>query len=59
VGGQIPNNLALPLHQQGVRILGTSPDNIDKAEDRHKFSALLDKIKVRTIKINPLNCLYL
>jgi carbamoylphosphate synthase large subunit len=48
VGGQIPNNLALPLHQQGVRILGTSPDSIDKAEDRHKFSALLDKIKVRS-----------
>lgn len=47
VGGQIPNNLALPLHQQGVRILGTSPDSIDKAEDRHKFSALLDKIHVR------------
>lgn len=46
VGGQIPNNLALPLHQQGCRILGTSPDSIDKAEDRHKFSALLDKIKV-------------
>ena len=46
VGGQIPNNLALPLHNQGVRILGTSPDSIDKAEDRHKFSALLDKIKV-------------
>jgi carbamoyl-phosphate synthase large subunit len=46
VGGQIPNNLALPLHQQGARILGTCPDSIDKAEDRHKFSALLDKIKV-------------
>jgi len=46
VGGQIPNNLALPLHNQGVRILGTSPDSIDRAEDRHKFSALLDKIKV-------------
>jgi carbamoyl-phosphate synthase large subunit len=46
VGGQIPNNLALPLHTQGVRILGTSPDSIDMAEDRHKFSALLDKIKV-------------
>ena len=46
VGGQIPNNLALPLHQQGVRILGTHPDSIDKAEDRHKFSALLDTIKV-------------
>lgn len=46
VGGQIPNNLALPLHQQGVRVLGTSPDSIDQAEDRHKFSALLDRIKV-------------
>ena len=46
VGGQIPNNLALPLHNQGVRILGTSPDSIDKAEDRHKFSALLDRIHV-------------
>lgn len=46
VGGQIPNNLALPLHHQGVRILGTNPDSIDRAEDRHKFSALLDQIKV-------------
>ena len=46
VGGQIPNNLALPLHHQGVRILGTHPDSIDKAEDRHKFSALLDAINV-------------
>eukprot|EP00599_Poterioochromonas_sp_BG-1_P014407 CAMPEP_0173162894 /NCGR_PEP_ID=MMETSP1105-20130129/19587_1 /TAXON_ID=2985 /ORGANISM="Ochromonas sp., Strain BG-1" /LENGTH=1492 /DNA_ID=CAMNT_0014082827 /DNA_START=54 /DNA_END=4533 /DNA_ORIENTATION=+ len=46
VGGQIPNNLALPLHQQGVRILGTSPDSIDTAEDRHKFSNLLDRLKI-------------
>ena len=46
VGGQIPNNLALPLHQQGVRILGTSADSIDKAEDRHKFSSLLDAMKI-------------
>lgn len=46
VGGQIPNNLAMPLHQQGVRILGTSPDSIDMAEDRHKFSSLLDRIQV-------------
>lgn len=46
VGGQIPNNLALPLHQQGARILGTSPDNINTAEDRHKFSAMLDSINV-------------
>eukprot|EP00602_Paraphysomonas_sp_CaronLab_P004988 CAMPEP_0185029084 /NCGR_PEP_ID=MMETSP1103-20130426/15178_1 /TAXON_ID=36769 /ORGANISM="Paraphysomonas bandaiensis, Strain Caron Lab Isolate" /LENGTH=1476 /DNA_ID=CAMNT_0027563701 /DNA_START=111 /DNA_END=4541 /DNA_ORIENTATION=- len=46
VGGQIPNNLAMTLHQQGVHILGTSPENINKAEDRHLFSAMLDKIKV-------------
>jgi carbamoylphosphate synthase large subunit len=55
VGGQIPNNLALPLHQQGVRILGTSPDSIDKAEDRHKFSALLDKIKVKMMNRSSVN----
>ena len=42
VGGQIPNNLALPLHQQGVRILGTSPDSIDKAEDRAARRSGLD-----------------
>lgn len=46
VGGQIPNNLALPLHEHGVRVLGTSPVDIDRAEDRHKFSSLLDAIGV-------------
>ena len=46
VGGQIPNNISLPLHMQGVRILGSSAASIDLAEDRHKFSALLDSIKV-------------
>jgi len=46
VGGQIPNCLALPLSRQGVRILGTSPSSIDCAEDRNKFSALLDSIGV-------------
>jgi carbamoyl-phosphate synthase/aspartate carbamoyltransferase len=46
VGGQIANNLANPLFQQGVNILGTSPVDIDKAEDRHQFSALLDSIGV-------------
>jgi len=45
-GGQIPNNLALKLHKAGVKILGTSPEKIDVAEDRNKFSAVLDKIKV-------------
>jgi carbamoyl-phosphate synthase large subunit len=46
VGGQIPNNLALRLHAAGVRVLGTSPMDIDRAEDRHKFSTLLDTIGV-------------
>ena len=46
MGGQIPNNLALPLHNAGVSILGTNPFDIDHAEDRHKFSRLLDELKV-------------
>ena len=46
VGGQIPNNLAMPLHRVGVNIMGTSPENIDRAEDRHKFSAMLDSLGV-------------
>ena len=44
VGGQIPNNLAMKLHRQYVPILGTSPVNIDRAENRGKFSAMLDKL---------------
>jgi carbamoyl-phosphate synthase large subunit len=46
VGGQIPNNLALALSQYGVKILGTSGESIDKAEDRTKFSALLDTLEI-------------
>ena len=46
MGGQIPNNLAFRLHQAGVKILGTSPEDIDRAEDRNKFSALLDHLGV-------------
>lgn len=46
VGGQIPNNLALELAGAGVRILGTSADDIDRAEDRSKFSQLLDELKI-------------
>jgi len=42
MGGQIPNNLALPLYNAGAKVLGTSPESVDKAEDRHKFSELLD-----------------
>lgn len=45
-GGQIPNNLALRLDSQNVRILGTSAKSIDNAEDRDKFSAMLDRIGV-------------
>jgi carbamoyl-phosphate synthase (ammonia) len=47
VGGQIPNGLALPLHESGVKILGTSAPMIDNAEDRNKFSAALDEIGVQ------------
>jgi carbamoyl-phosphate synthase large subunit len=46
VGGQVPNNLALQLAAAGVHILGTSAASIDAAEDRHKFSRLLDKLGI-------------
>jgi carbamoyl-phosphate synthase large subunit len=46
VGGQIPNNLAMRLHKRQIKILGTSPESIDKAENRHKFSSLLDQLKI-------------
>ena len=45
-GGQIPNNLAMRLDEQHVNILGTSAKSIDNAEDREKFSAMLDRIGV-------------
>lgn len=47
VGGQIPNNLALPLHKAGVKVLGTHPTMIDSAEDRYKFSQLMDEAGIR------------
>lgn len=47
VGGQTPNNLALKLTKSGVRLLGTSASSIDRAEDRAKFSALLDRLGIR------------
>ena len=46
VGGQIPNNLAMKLYRQGVPVLGTSPVDIDRAENRDKFSAMLDKLGI-------------
>jgi len=45
-GGQTPLRLALPLQRAGIRILGTSPDAIDLAEDRKRFSALLDELEI-------------
>ncbi len=46
-GGQTPLKLAVPLEREGVRILGTSPDSIDRAEDRKRFKDLLDKLKLK------------
>ena len=46
VGGQIPNNLALKLKENGVKILGTSAEDIDRAEDRHKFSSIVDALGI-------------
>jgi carbamoyl-phosphate synthase large subunit len=46
MGGQTPNNLAVKLQKSGVNILGTSPTQIDNAENRHKFSEILDKLKI-------------
>lgn len=46
MGGQIPNNLAMKLHRQNAPILGTSPESIDRAENRHKFSAMLDSLGI-------------
>jgi carbamoyl-phosphate synthase large subunit len=46
LAGQLPQNIALKLKDAGVNVLGTDPRMIDKAEDRHKFSAVLDSIGV-------------
>ncbi len=54
VGGQIPNNLAMRLHSQNVPILGTSPLKIDNAENRQKFSAMLDELHVDQPRWNEL-----
>ncbi len=54
VGGQIPNTLAMKLHRRNVPILGTSPLDIDRAEDRQKFSSLLDRIGVDQPRWNEL-----
>jgi carbamoyl-phosphate synthase large subunit len=49
-GGQTPLNLAVPLYKAGVKILGTSPENIDRAEDREKFDKLLEKLGLKRPK---------
>ncbi len=46
MGGQIPNNLALKLYNSNVKLLGTSASSIDNAEDRHKFSSMLDRLNI-------------
>ena len=46
MGGQVPNNLSMKLHNAGLKIIGTSPEQIDNAESRHKFSKILDRIGV-------------
>jgi len=46
VGGQIPNNLAMRLYKENVPVMGTSPTSIDRAENRHKFSEMLDDLSV-------------
>ncbi|MHA1835671.1 MAG: carbamoyl-phosphate synthase (glutamine-hydrolyzing) large subunit [Candidatus Odinarchaeia archaeon] len=57
VGGQAPNNIAYKLHEAGVKILGTSAVDIDRAEDRAKFSALLDKLNIPQPKWETLTSL--
>ena len=46
MGGQVPNNLVIKLNKMGFNILGTSPKSIDMAENRSKFSGLLDKLNI-------------
>jgi carbamoyl-phosphate synthase large subunit len=57
VGGQIPNNLATRLDEAGVKLLGTSSDSIDNAEDRHRFSSLMDKLGIDQPKWRELTSL--
>ena len=54
MGGQIPNNLAVKLHKSGAKILGTSVEQIDNAENRHKFSNILDELGIDQPEWNEL-----
>ncbi|MBI2176060.1 carbamoyl-phosphate synthase (glutamine-hydrolyzing) large subunit [Candidatus Woesearchaeota archaeon] len=58
MGGQIPNNIAVKLAELGVNILGTTPESIDKAEDRQKFSQLLDKLGIDQPQWEELTSIY-
>ncbi|BAO66295.1 carbamoyl-phosphate synthase (glutamine-hydrolyzing) large subunit [Candidatus Karelsulcia muelleri] len=58
MGGQIPNNLSLPLYKKKVKILGTSPIHIDEVEDRFKFSKSLDKLNILQPKWKELSNIY-
>ncbi|WP_341653341.1 carbamoyl-phosphate synthase (glutamine-hydrolyzing) large subunit [Blattabacterium cuenoti] len=55
MGGQIPNNLVLKLHERKVKILGTSPVSIDKVENRYKFSNAMDHLKIKQPKWKELS----
>lgn len=55
MGGQIPNNIAMPLYRQNVNVIGTSPEMIDQAENRYKFSRMLDHIGVNQPKWKELS----
>jgi carbamoyl-phosphate synthase large subunit len=60
-GGQIPNNLSIRLHEQDIKILGTQPEKIDNAEDRNKFSSMLDDLGIdqpRWKELTSLNEIY-
>ncbi|MBL0928473.1 MAG: ATP-grasp domain-containing protein, partial [Phycisphaerales bacterium] len=57
MGGQIPNNLAMKLHRAGIRVLGTSAESIDAAENRHKFSSMLDELGIDQPRWNELRTL--
>lgn len=61
MGGQIPNNLAMKLHRQNIPILGTTAEKIDNAENRNKFSAMLDELEVdqpRWSQLTTINEIY-
>lgn len=57
MGGQIPNNISMPLYRQYVNVVGTSPETIDIAENRYKFSRLLDQIGVKQPRWQELDSL--